>query len=742
LLQIAFVGIFTSTFNILPLLKLDGYYLLADALEIPQLRERSIDFIVHRLRSKLAKRKKWSREEIIFLLFGILALLSTFYFTYAGVVFWDSQASTSLSELLNLNGDIKTTLFDFGTVIIALSAIYLAFALLVDGLKKLYVRFQNQGVLSNRWRAAAILLILALLLTLLPSMLLPTLAMWFLLLGGISSLVFVSWLFLSNFRAMRGSIYAWMWVSLSLAALVGAASFLDEFNVHWAGLAVLGREAALGLFLISLLFAGRLIFDLRGSWHSLSLILLLVGAELLAAPAFITAPIELNTLASLLMLAGMLHWRMRPPTQIQAGKSDAVGSTREKMMTAYREIRASILIEVELDFGMGSRKRVESGAYRLRKKTVGAAKFSRSMTGMTPNDYGGALALELDELLISVERLGGRKYAWRALAYGYDKLQWGLQEIAEDYILKYVAHASGLSNILTQKRDDLKLLLHSIPLFKGIPEASLIVLSKQFQPCKFKAGDEIVHAGDSGDSFYLVRAGRLEVVGNADFANDVYKSMHAIIDNDHAMFFSTKPRRIAQLTRGDYFGESALLKGTHQEATVRALTPAEVLRLGKPNFDRLVRSNLSFGASTQQEIRRMGLLRQLPLFEGFDGSVLQSIVQKLETVKFNAGDAVFRQGDSVDEFYIIENGKVGIIIDGTQRATLGVGEYFGEMALLMNTPRTATVIALQPLTLLQLHPEDFNQLIQASSDMKQALERTSSRRILSNERWAGPRRAV
>ena len=65
-----------------------------------------------------------------------------------------------------------------------------------------------------------------------------------------------------------------------------------------------------------------------------------------------------------------------------------------------------------------------------------------------------------------------------------------------------------------------------------------------------------------------------------------------------------------------------------------------------------------------------------------------------------------------------------------------MGEYFGEIALIMNTPRTATVVAAGPTALLKLKADDFKELIENSSAMKQAIEPASSRRVLSMERSA------
>lgn len=740
LLQAALVGIFTTTMNILPLLKLDGYYLLSDSLEIPRLRERSMEFILHQLRTKVTKREVWTREEKIFLVFGALALLSTVYFTYAGITFWDWQTTSSISGVLSPNGSLGEQLQNIFTFLLAASAILYSLALLTGSARQAYRWLQAKGVLSTRARAALILLIVAVALTLLPRLLLPTLGPWFLLLSGIGVYALISWLSLSDFLSMRGSIHAWMWIPLSSAALLGAAGFLDRLNLIWgppALLTVLARLAASLLIVASALLAGRLLSGLRGSWRGLSPAFIFFGAALLALSAMAPHPMELDTLASLLLLAGLLHWNMRPASQIQPGAFEAAGSARERLVAAFHEMRVTIRSELELDFGILSRKRLEDGAYRP-QRGVGEADFARSATGMTPNDYGGALALQLNELLTSVERLGGKKYAWRSLAYGYDRLHWDLQEIVEDYILKYVTYAAGLSHQLSEDRDDIGLLLRSVPLFASMSPVMLRALRQQFQMRSLRAGDEIVHAGAPDNSFFLVRAGRLEVVGTVDIAGGLYKPMHANLENDQAMFFLKKPRRITQLTRGDYFGELALLEGQPHEATVRALTPAQVLWLSRADFDRLLRSSLSFGDSAREQMRWLGILRQIPLFEGLDVALLQSIAGKLERLRLQAGDPVFRQGDPAGSFYIIERGKAGVLIDGEQRASLGTGEYFGEIALLTNTPRTASVVALQPLSLLQLRADTFYELIQ-DSGLKHAIERTSSRRVLENERWARQR---
>jgi len=92
--------------------------------------------------------------------------------------------------------------------------------------------------------------------------------------------------------------------------------------------------------------------------------------------------------------------------------------------------------------------------------------------------------------------------------------------------------------------------------------------------------------------------------------------------------------------------------------------------------------------------------------------------------QFPAGTVVVRQGDPGDKFYAIASGtaEVDVSIDGqTKTRQLGQGDYFGEIALLQNVPRTATVRALDPLTTYVLSREDFEELQRRASEFKESL---------------------
>jgi hypothetical protein len=125
------------------------------------------------------------------------------------------------------------------------------------------------------------------------------------------------------------------------------------------------------------------------------------------------------------------------------------------------------------------------------------------------------------------------------------------------------------------------------------------------------------------------------------------------------------------------------------------------------------------------------LLRENPIFEPLPVATLERLSHDLVSVDAAAGEDVITQGDRGDSFYLIEDGEVEVFEDGAFRRSEGPGESFGEIALLHDVPRTASVRATVPTRLLRL---DRGHFIAAVTGHRRSGEAAHA---VAGQRWAG-----
>jgi MFS family permease len=105
--------------------------------------------------------------------------------------------------------------------------------------------------------------------------------------------------------------------------------------------------------------------------------------------------------------------------------------------------------------------------------------------------------------------------------------------------------------------------------------------------------------------------------------------------------------------------------------------------------------------------RELALLRAIPLFAPLPAPTLEHLARSLIPVRVEAGQAVLRQGEAGDRFFVIGSGRAAITADGRSLRTLETGDHFGEIALLRDVPRTASVSAQTELELYALERDEF-----------------------------------
>ena len=109
------------------------------------------------------------------------------------------------------------------------------------------------------------------------------------------------------------------------------------------------------------------------------------------------------------------------------------------------------------------------------------------------------------------------------------------------------------------------------------------------------------------------------------------------------------------------------------------------------------------------------VLKKVPLFAGLDDRELGQIAATMRERRFSAGDTVTQEGAGGAGFFIVEEGEADVSVEGAQRGTIGAGDYFGEIALLTGSDRTATITAKSDMVCWGMTPWDFRPLVESNS---------------------------
>ena len=290
--------------------------------------------------------------------------------------------------------------------------------------------------------------------------------------------------------------------------------------------------------------------------------------------------------------------------------------------------------------------------------------------------------------------------------------------------------------------------LRKVPLLTTLTDDECAVLGGSMESQKFKNGDVIIKQGDIGEGFYIMRSGQAQVRRKE---NPKDKDKDAKV--------------LDVVSEGDYFGEAALLNNTARGASVVAISDGEALFLHRDKFLSLFnmgdgttsiafakRAVISSGKekdgkdkkddkSTSMEIREpveafrdkddethamlVNALKDQVLFAGMEEAHKLKIISKMWRIKVPKGTNIITQGDLGDNLYVLEKGKVDIMIrtaDGKGMRKLDTlkkpGKCFGELALLYDTPRNASVVAADKTTLWVLDRITFRRILRNVTELR------------------------
>jgi hypothetical protein len=171
-------------------------------------------------------------------------------------------------------------------------------------------------------------------------------------------------------------------------------------------------------------------------------------------------------------------------------------------------------------------------------------------------------------------------------------------------------------------------------------------------------------------------------------------------------------------------------------ATRSTLIPAEGLA---PLTDANLPQKGVAMASRRQMLDLAGQLRQTDLFAGLSVAEATVLGTFMERMTVPAGEIIVRQGETGDDMYLIESGVANVNIgrglaEGVTVATLGPGDFFGEIALLTGEERIADVVAAEPMTLLRLDRDNYDRYLAHAAEVEQQMTRAAMSRTRETTR--------
>jgi hypothetical protein len=123
------------------------------------------------------------------------------------------------------------------------------------------------------------------------------------------------------------------------------------------------------------------------------------------------------------------------------------------------------------------------------------------------------------------------------------------------------------------------------------------------------------------------------------------------------------------------------------------------------------------------------LLQAIAMFAPLTPATVESLARALVPVEFLAGDVVLREGEESDRFYVVESGRVEVTQAGELLRQEGAGDFFGEIGLLRDVPRTATITAIEDTRLLALERNDFLSAVTGQGEARRAADDIVTRRL-------------
>lgn len=250
--------------------------------------------------------------------------------------------------------------------------------------------------------------------------------------------------------------------------------------------------------------------------------------------------------------------------------------------------------------------------------------------------------------------------------------------------------------------------LRGVPILLELDDNTLWDLARSAQPRSFEPGEKALFEGrsESSANFYIIRSGSADVLRRDRIGRD---------------------QIVARLSVGSYFGELGLLTDQARNASisVHGSIPLKTYEFDAVTFHRRIAEHVLVFRALRERGERTSMqlveddgmeprglrLSQLDFLSKLPMADLDEALQHAERRVHPDRSEIIHQGDHGDRFYVLLEGSVSVIRDGRTVALLEPGDFFGETALLLDTPRSATIAARRPAVTWSIPRTAFQRLV-------------------------------
>jgi len=224
-------------------------------------------------------------------------------------------------------------------------------------------------------------------------------------------------------------------------------------------------------------------------------------------------------------------------------------------------------------------------------------------------------------------------------------------------------------------------------LFQALDEKNVEIVVSAMKERTLQPGDFAIKQGDDGDYLFIIAKGKFECWKKFKEGED--------------------EKMVKECNPGEVFGELALMYNCPRAASVKATELSVCWQLDRETFNAIVKK-----AATEKREMSMAVLKKVDLLSSMDSYELGQLADALVSQTFEADAEIIKEGDKGDKFYIIADGSAVAIKEGVGEVMqYEGGQFFGELALINDKPRAATVKATSKSSCLVLDGKAFKRLL-------------------------------